>query len=110
VRWLSVIREEDFGSVRSHRLIVSDVEKDLGELERNGYICTYPEDSDESSKEIPWDYTAYFIKKEQKQSRFRESSAERPVVHLKVWLVAWNEGIEGRSDGIKCSVVTQVES
>lgn len=59
VKWLSVIREGDFGSVRSHRLIVSNVLKGLGELEDEDY--TYPEDSDESSKDIPWDFSAYVI-------------------------------------------------
>jgi hypothetical protein len=59
MRWLSLIREEDFGSVQSHRLIVSDVEKELGEL--NGEDYTYPEDSDESSIEKPWDWADYHI-------------------------------------------------
>jgi hypothetical protein len=77
MKWLSVIREEDFGSVQSHRLIVSDVEKGLGELEGNGYIYTYPEDSDESSKEIPWDYSAYVIYEEPKtKSLSREFGRE----------------------------------
>ncbi|KAK5110128.1 hypothetical protein LTR62_006262 [Meristemomyces frigidus] len=59
MKWLSVIREEDFGSVHSHRLIVSDVLKELGELEGEDY--TYPEDSDESSSEVPWDWSAYYM-------------------------------------------------
>lgn len=59
VRWLSVIREEDFGTVRSHRLSVSDVEKGLVEMEGMDY--DYPADSDESSNEVPWDYSVYFI-------------------------------------------------
>lgn len=57
VRWLSVIREEDFYSVQSHRLVVSDVEKVIGEL--NGDDYTYPEDSDESATEVLWDFSDY---------------------------------------------------
>jgi hypothetical protein len=53
VRWLSVIREEDFASVQNHRLIVPDVLKGIGgRLEGEDY--TYAEDSDESSMEIHW--------------------------------------------------------
>jgi hypothetical protein len=59
VRWLSVIREEDFASVQTHRLTVSDVEKGLGEL--NGQDYNYPEDSDESAVEVPWDWADYYI-------------------------------------------------
>lgn len=46
VRWLSVIREEDFGTVQSHRLIVPDVLKVI-----QGEDYTYAEDSDESSEQ-----------------------------------------------------------
>lgn len=49
VRWLSVIREEDFGTVQSHRLIVPNVLKVT-----QGEDYTYAEDSDESSKEQHW--------------------------------------------------------
>jgi hypothetical protein len=52
VRWLSVIREEDFGSVRSHRLVVPEVLKGVGDVEGEDY--TYAEDSDESSMEMHW--------------------------------------------------------
>lgn len=62
VRWLSVIREEDFGSVQSHRLVVSGLLKELADLEGEDY--TYPEDSDESSAEIPWDVSVYVIPEE----------------------------------------------
>lgn len=57
MRWLSVIREEDFYSVQSHRLVVSDVEKVIGELNGNDYA--YPEDSDESATEVLWDFSDY---------------------------------------------------
>lgn len=59
VRWLSAIREEDFDSVQSHRLIVPDVLKVFGEIEGEEY--TYAEDSDESRIEIPWHWSAVYI-------------------------------------------------
>ena len=48
-KWLSVIREEDFGTVQDHRLIVPDVFKAT-----EGENYTYAEDSDDSSKEMHW--------------------------------------------------------
>lgn len=49
MRWLSVLREEDFDTVQSHRLIVPDVLKVI-----LGEDYTYAEGSDESSNEQHW--------------------------------------------------------
>lgn len=58
IRWLSIIREEDFGSVQKHRIIVPDVLKEIGgDVEGEDY--TYAEDSDESSMEIHWSSYAW---------------------------------------------------
>jgi hypothetical protein len=58
MRWLSIIREEHFGSVQKHRLIVPGVLKEIGgDVEGEDY--TYAEDSDESSMEIHWSSYAW---------------------------------------------------
>jgi len=58
VRWLSVIREQDFGSVQSHRIIVPDALKRMGQ-ELDGEDYTYAEDSDDSRMEIHWSSYAW---------------------------------------------------
>ncbi|KAK4561521.1 hypothetical protein LTR86_004839 [Recurvomyces mirabilis] len=56
VRWLSVIREEEFPRVQNHR------------QQKRGNIVCYPEDSDESSKSRPYGTSIYWLHENPRRS------------------------------------------